>query len=55
VRSASLCMAYVIVRDDTLLVNATTEHCAIDSERRARRIPTEHRDVLAKLALDTAR
>jgi acyl-CoA thioester hydrolase len=50
VRSASLCMTYEITRDDTLLVSGITEHCAIDSEGRARRIPQERRDSLAKLA-----
>lgn len=55
VRSASLCMAYEIFHDDTLLVNAMTEHCAIDSLGRARRIPHERRAALVKLAANGPR
>jgi len=50
VRRASLRMAYEIACDDALLVSAATEHCAVDHQGRARRIPPERRASLGPLA-----
>ena len=42
-RGASLRMAYRITRGDELLVSGATEHAAVDSEGRLRRIPKDRR------------
>lgn len=43
IRGASLRMAYRITREDELLVTGATEHAAVDSQGRVRRIPNERR------------
>jgi len=55
VRNASLRMRYILVCRGTLLVTASTEHCAVDASGRPRRIPAERRDALAALAAHPAR
>jgi acyl-CoA thioester hydrolase len=55
VRHASLRMAYEIACGDVLLVTASTEHCAVDRQGRARRIPTERRASLGALAAQPMR
>ena len=50
VRGASLRMGYVLHVGSTLVGVATTEHAAVDSEGRVRRIPAERRAALRKLA-----
>ncbi len=43
VRGASLRMAYRITRSDELLITGATEHAAVDTEGRLRRIPKDRR------------
>ncbi len=43
VRGASLRMAYRITRGDELLITGATEHAAVDTEGRLRRIPKDRR------------
>jgi acyl-CoA thioester hydrolase len=50
VRGASLRMAYALRVGETLVGVASTEHAAVDSEGRVRRIPVERRAALRKLA-----
>lgn len=42
-RGASLRMAYRITRGDEVLVSGVTEHAAVDTEGRLRRIPKDRR------------
>ena len=42
-RGASLRMAYRVTRGDEVLVSGTTEHAAVDTEGRLRRIPKDRR------------
>jgi len=48
VRGASLAMAYRVEREGELLTTGITEHAAVDSEGRVRRIPRERRDNLRR-------
>jgi acyl-CoA thioester hydrolase len=50
VRGASLRMAYALHVGPTLVGVAATEHAAVDSDGRVRRIPNERRSALRKLA-----
>ncbi|HVH19936.1 MAG TPA: thioesterase family protein [Myxococcota bacterium] len=50
VRGASLRMAYALHVGPTLVGVAATEHAAVDSDGRVRRIPSERRSALRKLA-----
>ena len=50
VRGASLRMAYRIDRDGTLTATGATEHAAVNSEGRVRRIPKESRARLQRAA-----
>lgn len=50
VRGASLRMAYVLHVGPALVGVAATEHAAVDSDGRVRRIPSERRSALRKLA-----
>ena len=43
IRGASLRMAYRITRGDEVLVSGATEHAAVDTEGRLRRIPKDRR------------
>ncbi len=43
VRGASLRMAYRVTRSDELLITGATEHAAVDTEGRLRRIPKDRR------------
>ena len=52
IRGASLRMGYRIARGDEILVTGATEHAAVDSEGRVRRIPKEQRlNMKSKLEL----
>jgi acyl-CoA thioester hydrolase len=46
IRHASMRMAYTLHSRDELVATAATEHAAVDTEGRVRRIPRERRDSL---------
>lgn len=52
VRGASLRMGYALRVGDVLVGLAATEHAAVDTEGRVRRIPPERRAALRKLAAE---
>jgi acyl-CoA thioester hydrolase len=53
-RGASLRMAYRITRGDDLIASGATEHAAVDSQGRVRRIPKANRERLAASAARAA-
>jgi len=52
VRGASLRMAYALHVGETLVGVAATEHAAVDTDGRVRRIPVERRLALKKLCAE---
>ena len=55
-RGASLQMAYLVKNGDELVASGTSEHAAVTTEGRVRRIPREARERLARAsAVDTTR
>lgn len=54
VRGASLCMAYELVCSDNRIASGCTEHAAVDTEGRVRRLPKDRLANLRPLAARTA-
>jgi acyl-CoA thioester hydrolase len=53
VRGASLAMLYTIYHGPRLIASGSTEHAAVDSEGRVRRIPREDRQSLLALVSES--